>query len=345
MKTKTTFCATLAAVLMLGMMSSCDRPDSEGPAINDLFGVFEILDSLQLTEASPDFSIGESVGFSCKFSKPVNWTLSIEGLETGSIKQFERFSSELLPEQDVWYGNCDDVPFFSTEPCRVVLSIEAEDVEMTADLVVEGAKTYQGIEVANFDEGIPEGSLVWHQDGGNMTFELAQDEALQGGQYFKMGGRVNWDWSLGYIDIPLDMSSVGAGANDFYLNLGVLGGLNGQTDQYVNILVSESDAPFNDNPSNNASDIFANGMEVYKHQIRPVDWQGWRYFAIAYSDFDVKSEGGNNQREPSQIRGIRLGLQACPGNSESCPENASLEARADVDYVMFTEGTSLLEQE
>ena len=91
MKTKTTFCATLAAVLMLGMMSSCDRPDSEGPAINDLYGVFEILDSLQLTEASPDFSIGESVGFSCKFSKPVNWILSIEGLETAASSSLKGF--------------------------------------------------------------------------------------------------------------------------------------------------------------------------------------------------------------------------------------------------------------
>ena len=48
-------------------------------------------------------------------------------------------------------------------------------------------------------------------------------------------------------------------AEGFFLNLGVLGGLNGEfaSDQYVNILLSESDAPFNDNTSNNAADIFA----------------------------------------------------------------------------------------
>ena len=74
-----------------------------------------------------------------------------------------------------------------------------------------------------------------------------------------MGGRVNWDWSLGYIDIPLDLSDVSTDADAFYLNLGVYGGLNGQfaTDQYVNILISESDTPFNDNTSNNAADILA----------------------------------------------------------------------------------------
>ena len=343
MKTKTTCLVMLAAAFALGMMPSCNRPETEGPAINDLFGVFEIIDSLQLSNASPDFSLGEVVRFSCEFSKPVSWSLSIEGLETGSTKRFEDFSRALLPEQVVWYGNCDDAPFFAAEPCKVVLTIEDEGQALTADLAVEGVKLYEGIEVANFDDGIPEGSLVWRQGGGNMTFELAQDEALQGDQYFKMGGIVNWDWSLGYIDIPLDMSTVSEGATDFYLNLGVLGEVNGYTDQYVNILISESNVPFNDDPSNNASDIFANGLEVYKHQIRPVDWQGWRYFAIAYSDFEVKSEGGNNLREPSEIRGIRLGLQACPTNP--CSENADLEARADLDFVMFTRGIPLLEQE
>jgi hypothetical protein len=86
-------------------------------------------------------------------------------------------------------------------------------------------------------------------------------------------------------------------------------------------------------------------MEVYKHQIRPVDWEGWRYVSVPYSEFEVKSEGGNNLREPSQIRGIRLGLQACPFNSGNCPENGDIEARTDLDYVMFTEGGPLLEQE
>ena len=55
---------TALASLPLAIMTSCNRPVTEGPAINDLFGVFEVLDSLQLTNASPDFSIGETVRFS-----------------------------------------------------------------------------------------------------------------------------------------------------------------------------------------------------------------------------------------------------------------------------------------
>ena len=335
--------AVLVGLLAIG----CDRPDSEGPSIDELFGQFEVLDSLSLTTDAPDFSVGDVVGFACEFSKPVDWVLRVVGTESGSVKTLTGFSRELLPEQVVWHGNCDDVPFFLAEPCEVELTVDGEPEVYQQDLVIQGEKVFEGLLVADFDAGLPEGALIWHQDGGNMTFDLAQDEALQGGQYFKMGGRVNWDWSLGYIDIPLDLTSVAADAEGFFLNLGVLGGLNGQfaSDQYVNVLLSESDAPFDDNPSNNAADIFGTGMEVYKHQIRPVDWEGWRYVSVPYSEFEVKSEGGNNIREPSQIRGIRLGLQACPFNSGNCPENGEVEARADLDYVMFTEGVPLLEQE
>lgn len=345
MKTTTPIAFVLLFTSIWG--AGCNRPSSEGPSINDLFGVFEVIDSLQLTNVSPDFSSGESVGFSCKFSKPVEWNLLITGLESGSRKTFEAFSSELFAEQIVWYGNCDDVPFFMEETCEVRLSVEGEEEEYVAALQVAGVKTYSGIEVATFDVGLPDGALVWHQDGGNMTFELAQENALQGNQCFKMGGRVNWDWSLGYIDIPIELNDVNASAEDFFLNVGVFGGMDDQfaTDQYVNILLSESNAPFNDDVNNNAADIFGTGSEVYKHQIRPVDWEGWRYFAIPYSEFEVKSEGGNNVREPSEIRGIRLGLQACPFNSGNCPDNGNIEAQADVDYIMFTEGLPLLEQE
>ena len=85
---------------------------------------------------------------------------------------------------------------------------------------------------------------------------------------------MNWDWSLGYIDIPIELNDVNASAEDFFFNVGVFGGVDEEfaTDQYVNILLSESDAPFNDNVNNNAADIFGTGSEVYKHKF--VRWTG-----------------------------------------------------------------------
>ena len=135
---KTTTPIALVLLLTLIWSAGCNRPSSEGPSINELFGVFEVIDSLQLTDVSADFSLGESVGFACKFSKPVEWNLLITGLESGSRKSFEAFSSELFAEQVVWYGNCDDVPFFLEETCEVRLSVEGEEEEYVAALQVAG---------------------------------------------------------------------------------------------------------------------------------------------------------------------------------------------------------------
>ena len=93
---------------------------------------------------------------------------------------------ELLPEQVVWHGNCDDA-FFLVESCEVELTVEGEPEVFQQDLEIQGQKVYEGLPVADFDVGLPDGALVWHQDGGNMTFDLAQDEALQGGSTSKWG--------------------------------------------------------------------------------------------------------------------------------------------------------------
>ena len=137
----------IAFVLLFTMIwsSGCNRPSSEGPSINDLFGVFEVIDSLQLTNVSPDFSSGESVGVFLQILQTGGVESAHHGLESGNRKTFEAFSSELFAEQIVWYGNCDDVPFFMEETCEVRLSVEGEEEEYVAALQVAGVKTYSGI--------------------------------------------------------------------------------------------------------------------------------------------------------------------------------------------------------
>ena len=83
-----------------------------------------------------------------------------------------------------------------------------------------GKKVYEGIVVADFENGIPQDALVFHQFSMNMTFETASDDPLNGNSYFKMGGRMGWnEWFLGSIDFPLDMSSVNSSAESFILTL------------------------------------------------------------------------------------------------------------------------------
>ena len=146
----------------------------------------------------------------------------------------------------------------------------------------------------------------------NMTFDTASDDPLNGNSYFKMGGRMGWnEWFLGSIDFPLDMSSVNSSAEVFYINLGSIiwnerrSGLR-SVYQYFDF---ESNHPFNDDLTNNASDVFQDTMEVYKYQIRPVDWIGWNMISVSYDQFEVKSSGGNNIRQPNQITAIKLQCQ------------------------------------
>ena len=80
-----------------------------------------------------------------------------------------------------------------------------------------------------------------------------------------MGGKINFDWALGKIDLKLDYSSspISASAEDFYLNLGILSDTVGlHTGQFMNILISESDSAFNSGGAADVATIFDNNEEV-----------------------------------------------------------------------------------
>ena len=73
-----------------------------------------------------------------------------------------------------------------------------------------------------------------------------------------MGGRVNWDWPLGNLDIPININNVNQNSDNLFVNIGILSDIEDlHTGQFINILVSEeTDTPFNDNLDNNSSDLF-----------------------------------------------------------------------------------------
>ncbi len=325
----------------------CTKGDYEGPAINDLYGDFMITDSFRIINNNPDFSIGEKVKFHCEFNKNVQWKITITGQESNSKKVFTGFNNLIDSLSVFWNGNTSQVPFFKQESCAIELTFENESDTIRDTLNIYQPKIYEGILVSDFENGIPNDAIVYHQFSMNMTFDAATDDPLEGNTYFKMGGRMGWnEWFLGQIDIPLNMSNNNTLAQNFYLNLGVLSGINGEfaTDQFVNILISESTYPFNDDLSNNGADVFQDTMEVYKYQIRPVDWVGWNMISIKYDQFDVKWPGGNNIKEPKNITAIRIQCQSCPSASANCPENVNIDVRTDIDYVIFTENTDLLNQ-
>ena len=60
-------------ILLMGFMyilCGCTKKEFEGPSIETLYGDFEIIDALKITNKTPSFSINEQVGFHCEFNKP-----------------------------------------------------------------------------------------------------------------------------------------------------------------------------------------------------------------------------------------------------------------------------------
>ncbi len=349
MNIKTKFIIFLALGFFL---HSCTKQEFEGPSIENLYGEFEVIQQFKITNKNPSFSINEQVGFHCEFNKPVQWNISIQGLSTSANREITGFSNIIDSNIIVWMGGPSQVPFFSEEVCSIELTFENETDIFRDTITIVSAKTYDnGIWFEDFEDGIPaEGLVYYNTDGGGMTFSVANDDALLGNSYFKMGGRVNWDWALGNLDLPININNVSQTADNLYINIGILSDIQDlHTGQFINILISEEiDTPFNDNLNNNASDLFESTMEVYKMKV-PVDWNGWQLKSFRYSDFEPVSPNNQNinfNMNPSEIRAIRISCQACPSSTGNpiCPENFGKDVRTDIDHIIFTTNSSLLDQ-
>ena len=328
----------------------CTKKDFEGPSINELYGKLNITDSLQVNNYNPDFSSGDVVSFYSAFNKSVEWKISITGLQSNSLKEILGFSSVIDSNTTIWNGNTSQLPFFEQENCAIELTFLNEPDTLRDTINILGLNPFNdGIVVADFENGLPVDALVsWTANIGLKTFEIANDNPLLGNSYYKMGGKVNWDWPIGKVDFKLDLSSVVVSADEFYINIGILSDtIDLHTGQFINILISESNLPFNDNTSNNGADIFGDSLEVYKMKV-PVNWDGWQMLSFRYSDFEALSPnypGVFFNKNPNNITGIRIAVQACHSSGQyvTCPENFDNVVRTDIDHIIFTENKALLD--
>ena len=79
-----------------------------------------------------------------------------------------------------------------------------------------------------------------------------------------------------------------------------------------------------------------------------VDWNGWKMISVKYSDLEISSNptsggSGNKIREPNKISKVRTLLLADPYD-ENDLTNCSGFAKADVDYIVWSEGSTILNQ-
>ena len=337
-------------LISLFILFGCTKDEVEGPLINDIYGDFYVIQPLSVINKSPNFSNNEVVKFQGEFNKNIDWKISISGLVSGSNTIISGYSSYLDTNINIWKGNTSQYPFFAEEYCAIELTFLNEIDTLRDTIEILGPQLYNdGFIVADFENGFPVDAFNKPQAGNvQATFTIADDIPLLGDYYFQMGGMVNYDWALGKIEFDLDYSSnpLFSSSDDFYLNLGILSDtVDLHTGQFVNVLISESDAPF-DSDNNGVADIFDNNEEVYKLKLY-IDWEGWKLISIRYSDFKAtnSTSGIEFDKNPRDIKGLRIACQACPsgGNNPNCPENFDRMVRTDLDHIIFSQGEALFE--
>jgi hypothetical protein len=238
-------------------------------------------------------------------------------------------------------GEVTNLPFFQEENCSVLLSFKNHEDSIFSSLNINGTKAYgNGNEllVSDFENGFNPNFTNFFQT--TCLKKIENGGAGQGGKYLRQEGTCDWDWLIGYIDYP---------SANWYQQ----GVLNADPENiYFNIMI-HGDSTLS--PTNEANSLFK--IEFYEDENQDqyydpnsedrldyefdINWNGWRMISIKYSDLIMATDpngggvSGNSIREPNKIIKIRTLLLANPESGF---------AKADVDYIIWSEGSPILEQ-
>jgi hypothetical protein len=306
----------------------------EGPSLVDLYGDFSIIDSLDITNRTVNFSTGESTAFTASFSKNVNWKLEVKGLQSEAVKRFEGFSNSLTAANANWNGTTTDLPMFRVEDCAVVLTIENVADTLRDTLSVLGSKVYQGFVVADFENGWNPGWNKYVQSGANMSFAvLTNASAAQGNRYYEMAGEVSWDWLIGLVNMP----GTAYGATHYPLT-------NNPSNLYFNTMlykpagIDNGLVLFQIKEDDNEDGMYSAGTEdMYSIQVS-LSEAGWSKISQRYDNIPTLVNGassgpiGNGLHEPNKIIEVSTLFLANPTSGYS---------KSWIDYMIFTEGSAL----
>ncbi|MFM9983879.1 MAG: hypothetical protein ACKVOK_01515 [Flavobacteriales bacterium] len=317
--------------LILLVFAGCKTDDEfDGPALNDLYGQFAIVQGLSATNYDVDFSTGEQTTFESSFSKNIDWVLEIKGLQSGAVKRIEGFSNLLNVDNATWNGTTTDLPMFKQESCAVQLTFLSETDTLRDTLDVVGARINEGFVVSDFETGTNPGWNSFVQTGANMSFAVQSTiPAAQGNNYFNIGGTVNWDWLIGLINMPA--SAYGGthyplSENPELENFNVM--------IYKPEELSNGIMLFQFMEDDNLDGVFTTNVEdMFSLEVQ-MDKNGWGQYSINYADLQTLINGapsadiGNGIREPHKLLQISVLFLANP---------ASGYANAYLDYMIFTQ--------
>jgi hypothetical protein len=324
---------SILLVLAITLSVSCrkNKTDFDGPSINDIYSNFKLLETFKADRDSVNFSEGQQVVFTAKFNKIVDWTITITGSTSKSVKEIKGTSKTIDASNAAWNGSSTKFPIFTQENCIAKLTIKDVTDTFSVSEKIVGTKKIEGFMIADFEAGIKTGWTRFAQSGANMDFQVKTDTlAPEGKKYMNMAGTVNWDWLIGLIDFPA--TAYGA-AKTFPLSTN-------PDAVYFNCLIYgvPSTNPtlvlFQFKEDENADGVInANTDDEYDYQVN-VDWVGWKLISVKYSDMSYLVNGvpgtpkGNGLRNPDKIGKISMLHLANPNDGF---------ASSKLDLMIFTE--------
>jgi hypothetical protein len=325
----------LSAFILSAAFIGCKVDDEfAGPDLVDLYGSFSVLQELDISNRSVDFSAGESTFFTATFSKNIEWNVRVKGLSSGAIKNITGFSNELKAENALWTGTTTVLPMFRGEQCAVEVTFLNEPDTLRDTLTVEAGRVNQGFLLTDFEDGFPSTWNTFVQTGANMTFVVqTNNNAAQGNKYYDMGGNVNWDWLKGLVNIPA--SAYGSPRFDLNSN---------PENVFFNAFLFKPETinnglvlfQFREDDNEDGTYNAAN-EDMFSLEINP-QVNGWQHVFRNYADLATLVNGapaadiGNGLREPHKLFQVSILFLANPTSGYS---------QSYLDYMIFTEGAPL----
>lgn len=312
----------------------CTRDlDPAGPMLSDMYGSFRILEPLENSADQIDFSTGDAMVFSARFTILADWEITITGRNSGAVKRITGRSRSIDLSNGRWQGETTNFPTFQTESCDVQLTFKNYPDTLTSELSITGLRVLDAIVLDDFENGVNSAWIPFIQTGAEMKFVPANEPPLaEGLQYYRMGGTVGWDWLKGMLTLrAADYTANGFGlsnnASSVYFN-GIFRQKSGLNNGIILFQFREDD---------NGDGAFTEGAEdMWSVEIRPESM--WKLESMRYSDLvslfngQPTSPSGNGVHEPHKLFRVDVLFLANP---------TSGYAECDMDLIAFSENKPL----
>jgi hypothetical protein len=326
----------LLFIVLIIASASCQRKEEVlGPSLDELYGEFSILEPFTVSGSPVDFAQGEEAEFNCRFSKTVDWEIEIIGQTSGAVKVISGKTKVIDQETGIWNGTTTYLPMFKVENCMAIVKVQDENYADTIYLSVQDTRVNEGFLLSDFENGINPDWDFFIQSGADMKFYIVEsDSAAQALNYYVMGGAVNWDYLIGYIDMPAS-----AYQEDTYPLS------DNPTQVYFNTFLYKPN-PINNEivlwqfwEDDNLDGVFEQATEdMYSLELTGLD-NGWQTISVRYDEIPSLFNGapstpaGNGIHEPNKIINTRLLFLANPATGFS---------ETWVDYIIFTQNQALV---